>query len=384
LLVTFRGNPYIVHPTRTDYQVTYSDVKATFPAPLPPYIPRVSAAPSAASVIRSDPVNLNSAYAGRFTLSLRGLRKDLRQRGGGRAKTLVEDIESAIQSWLDAYTAPVGVSSKTSKAIDRSDPPTIIEVANNPLELVWCTEDPFARWIIHCVSRWHDVVSFSKSPSPFHHTTKVPNVPTGKDVLVTEAGSQQRTQRQTHLLRPNSRHPDPRTTAAIYTPTATDIESSIMEDSDYSNLADSVSSMHLVDASTVPAPDMELSVTSLRIDEEPEESASDAESAFSLIEHPRDTELSPVRHDVGNASSISQTRDEVTRPLRALEQHGVYYQSILSRAQRSDSSPSRSPIRARRHRQMRRAAGTARRSQAGFRSAEPPTTFMAYVYGSSA
>jgi hypothetical protein len=359
--------------------VTYSDVKATFPAPLPQYLPRVSAAPSAASVMRSDPANLNSAYAGRFTLSLRGLRKDLRQRGGGRAKTLVEDIESAIQSWLDAYTAPVGISSQTSKAIDRSDPPIIMEVANNPLELVWCTEDPFARWIIHCVSRWHDMVSFSKHPSPFHHAKEVANVSTGKDVLVTEEGSQQRIQRQTHLLRPNSRHPDPRTTAAIYTPTATDIESSIMEDSDYSNLADSVSSMHLCDV-----PTMELSVTSLRIDEEPEESASDAESAFSLIEHPRDTELSPVRHEVGNASSISHTRDEFTGSLRALEQDGVYYQPILSRARRSDSSPSRSPIRARRHRQMRRAAGTARRSQAGFRSAEPPTTFMAYVYGSSA
>lgn len=156
-----------------------------------------------------------------------------------------------------------------------------------------------------------------------------------------------------------------------------------MEDSDYSNLADSVSSMHIIDVSTVPG--IELSVASLRIEEEPEESASDAESAFSLIEHPRDTELSPVRHDVGNASTNAHTSDEATRPLRAPEGlDGVYYQPILSRARRSDSSPSRSPIRARRHRQMRRAVGTARRSQAGFRSADPPSTFMAYVYGASA
>lgn len=160
--MTFRGNPHIVAPARTDYQVPPADVKATFPVPIPSYL-RVSSAPSATHIMRSDPANLNSAYAGRFTLSLRGLRKDLRQRGGGRARTLVEDIEHAIQSWLDAEIIPAGASSLSSKAIDRSDPPTITEVSNNPLELVWYTEDPFARWIIHCVSRWHGIVSFSKS-----------------------------------------------------------------------------------------------------------------------------------------------------------------------------------------------------------------------------
>jgi hypothetical protein len=158
--VNFYGNPHIVQPARADYNVTRTDVKSTFPVPLPPYLPRVSAAPSGGVVLRSEPGNINSAYSGRFTLSLRGVRKDLRQRGGGMAKGLVQDIETAIQSWLDA-TDPTVTEDTTGRAIDHADSPVIKELSYKPLELVWITDDPFARWIIHCVSRWHGVVSFS-------------------------------------------------------------------------------------------------------------------------------------------------------------------------------------------------------------------------------
>jgi hypothetical protein len=158
--VNFYGNPHIVQPARADYNVLHPDVTPTFPRPLPPYLPRVSAAPSGGVILRSEPGNINSAYSGRFTLSLRGVRKDLRQRGGGMARTLVQDIETAIQSWLDGADPTVGEDT-TGRAIDHSDSPVIREVSYKPLELVWITEDPFARWIIHCVSRWHGVVSFS-------------------------------------------------------------------------------------------------------------------------------------------------------------------------------------------------------------------------------
>lgn len=208
----------------------------------------------------------------------------------------------------------------------------------------------------------------------------------GKDMSITEEGGSPRVQRQTHLLRPNSRHPDPRTTSAIYTPTATDLESSIVdtEDSDYSNLADSVSSMHIVDPSSVPAQVPVLSSNDLRIEEE-SEGHSDAESAFSLIDHPQNNNQPTLQNDDASATSDKPGNDEAARPLRPLERvEGVYFQPTLSRAHRADSSPSRSPIRPRKHRQMRRVAGPARRSQAAFRSTEPPTTFMAYVYGLSA
>jgi len=77
------------------------------------------------------------------------------------AKTLVQDIEKAIQAWLDATDPTVGEDA-SSRAIDHSEIPVIKELSYKPLELVWFTEDPFARWIIHCVSRWHGVVSFSE------------------------------------------------------------------------------------------------------------------------------------------------------------------------------------------------------------------------------
>ena len=161
VLVNFYGNPHIVQPGRADYQVPHADVKPTFPKPLPAYLPRVSPAPSGGVILRSEPGNINSAYSGRFTLSLRGVRKDLRQRGGGMARRLVQDIEAAIQTWLDAPDAS-SIEGASGRAIDHSDSPLIKELSCKPLELVWITDDPFARWIVHCVSRWHGVVSFSE------------------------------------------------------------------------------------------------------------------------------------------------------------------------------------------------------------------------------
>ncbi|KIM30448.1 hypothetical protein M408DRAFT_328040 [Serendipita vermifera MAFF 305830] len=358
--VNFYGNPHIVQPGRADFQVPHADVKPTFPKPLPAYLPRVSPAPSGGVVLRSEPGNINSAYSGRFTLSLRGVRKDLRQRGGGLARSLVQDIESAIQSWLDA--TEISASEETSgRAIDHADSPVIQELSYKPLELVWITDDPFARWIIHCVSRWHGVVSFSKDVSIPGDGEHGPSI-----------------QRQTHLLRPNTRHPDPRAAAAIYTPTATDLESSIVdtEDSDYANLGDSISSLQIVDV-----PDMDASIASLgvidsQIKEEAESYLSDAESTFSLVEHP--TEVVGA----GEPTNASE-KDEVTgRSIRPTERvEGINFQPNLSRMMRSESSPSRSPIRTRRLRHVRRVVVPPRRSQGVFRTVDPPSSFMAYVYG---
>ncbi|KAG8807222.1 hypothetical protein FRC19_006762, partial [Serendipita sp. 401] len=269
--LTFYGNPHIVTPVRADYQLGHSHPSETFPKPLPNYLPRVSPAPSGAVLRRSDPSNINSAYAGRFTLGLRGVRKELRQKGGGRARRLVEETERAIRAWLDGEdeteTSLAPEDTRKVTTVDSTDPPLITVVSSAPLELVWNTDDAFARWIIHCVSRWHNVVSFSK------------------DVQVQNSAGETMIQRQTHLLRPNSRHPDPRSTAAIYTPTATDFESSIFdtEGSDYGGLVDSVSSLQIVDPSEVVAASAALA--SGKIDEE-EEEMSDAESSFSIIDHP--------------------------------------------------------------------------------------------------
>ncbi|KAG9035463.1 hypothetical protein FS842_003702 [Serendipita sp. 407] len=374
--LTFYGNPHIVTPVRADYQLGHSHPSETFPKPLPNYLPRVSPAPSGAVLRRSDPSNINSAYAGRFTLGLRGVRKELRQKGGGRARRLVEETERAIRAWLDGEdeteTSLAPEDTRKVTTVDSTDPPLITVVSSAPLELVWNTDDAFARWIIHCVSRWHNVVSFSK------------------DVQVQNSAGETMIQRQTHLLRPNSRHPDPRSTAAIYTPTATDFESSIFdtEGSDYGGLVDSVSSLQIVDPSEVVAASAALA--SGKIDEE-EEEMSDAESSFSIIDHPTAESTAQLAEEqrtaaaaVGAALQDGQNGEDASRPLRATERTSEIYvhQSNGNMARmhvRSESSPSRSPIRPRRFRHPRRLVTTS--SRCAVFQVEPPSTFMAYVYG---
>lgn len=357
----FNGNPHIVHPSSSDYSISTSEPRETFPRPLPAYLPRVSPAPSGVTISRADPANLNSAYAGRFTLGLRGVRKDLRHRGGMRARTLIQDIESLLQVWLDGDSAALDALIEERKGfVDSVDRPAIHIVSSTPMQLIWSVEDPFARWLVHCVARFHSVVSFSKDVS--NGTT---------------------TERRTHLLRPNSRHPDPRAAAALYTPTATDLDSSVIDTdgdtSDYGGLVDSISSLQIVEAS-----DLAHSTTLMenRIDEE----LSDAESSFSLIEHP------DARED---ASAIDA--QDTTRPPRPMERivadtneavtsaDATVEPSMLSRVKRSgsDSSPSRSPMRNRngRLRNSRRVLPLPHSRRAVYRSVEPPTTFMAYVYG---
>ena len=159
------------------------------------------------------------------------------------------------------------------------------------------------------------------------------------------------------------------------------MESSIIdtEDSDYANLGDSISSLQIVDA-----PDMEASVAILidsQIKEEAESYLSDAESTFSLVEHP--TEQDAETREQDKLTPVDATeKEEAARPPRTIERaEGINFQPNLSRMMRSDSSPSRSPIRTRRLRHVRRVVVPPRRSQGVFRTVDPPTTFMSYVYG---
>lgn len=158
------------------------------------------------------------------------------------------------------------------------------------------------------------------------------------------------------------------------------MESSIVdtEDSDYANLEDSISSLQIVDA-----PDMEASTGSLdminsQIKEEAESYLSDAESTFSLVEHPN--EQGPETAETRRPATVN---DEATgRPPRGVERtEGINFQPNLSRMVRSESSPSRSPMRTRRPRHVRRVIVPPRRAQGVLRTVDPPTTFMAYVYG---
>ncbi|KAF8919933.1 hypothetical protein CPB85DRAFT_1429410 [Mucidula mucida] len=206
----FVGNPHIVLATRQDYGVQLPKVKSTFPEPLPTYLPRTAKLP----VTGSPVVDPSSANYGRFSLSLKGMRRELR-RSGRRAQFLVRDVEQAMTDWLATAGAVLASDSPQSMGSERQmigECQTIHEVSRTPFQLVWsCDSDPFARYVVHCCARYHDVVSYSKEVSG---------------------------ERFTYLLRPNVTRPDFFAPAAIATPPVTDIDSSSQFDteSDFTDL----------------------------------------------------------------------------------------------------------------------------------------------------
>lgn len=137
--------------------------RATFPEPLPAYLQRNTVIPEASPPV-CEPL---SANAGRFTSSIKGARKELR-RSGHRAQRLVEQIETELVGWLSnggtiiAPQSPDGLTFPgRTVGID-----TIREVSRTPLKLVWrISEDGLARFVVHLVARYHEVVSFSE---PLH------------------------------------------------------------------------------------------------------------------------------------------------------------------------------------------------------------------------
>lgn len=158
----FKGNQHIVRGEERDFMRV--GPRRTFPEPLPRYLQRSTSAPSAPTRPQHDPL---SANAGRFSLSLKGIRRTLRQQRW-RAEYLVRDVEDEMLDWLheggtmylpdeppnQAYDAP-GIPVRSL--------PVVFEVARTPLQLVWDVEqDNFARYVVHCCARYHNVVSYSE------------------------------------------------------------------------------------------------------------------------------------------------------------------------------------------------------------------------------
>lgn len=170
----FLNNPHAVAPMRSDYDTPKVNLRSTFPVPLPPYLPRTQIAPSPPLPQRDE----LSAAVGRFTISLRGARKDLRRRGLHAERT-VRVVESEIVLWLQGpgqqhAGRPFGVdfAAPIDAGYNGCLGGAVIEVFRTPLKLIWKTDDALARYAIHCTARWHDVVSFSKdTPEGERHTT---------------------------------------------------------------------------------------------------------------------------------------------------------------------------------------------------------------------
>lgn len=95
------------------------------------------------------------------------MRRELRK-AGFRAQALVRDIELEILEWLGAG-GTILAPSVIPPNLDQPGTPigttgSVFELSRTPLQLVWRTRnDSFARYVVHCCARYHDVVSFSKS-----------------------------------------------------------------------------------------------------------------------------------------------------------------------------------------------------------------------------
>jgi len=99
------------------------------------------------------------------------MRKELRK-AGARAQHLVKDVEAEIVSWLQDGTVFLSPDEKDPNDLEFPGKPiggsgAIHEVARTPSQLVWAiSEDGFARYVVHCCARYHEIVSFSKH---FHY-----------------------------------------------------------------------------------------------------------------------------------------------------------------------------------------------------------------------
>ncbi|KAI0066059.1 hypothetical protein BV25DRAFT_1988543 [Artomyces pyxidatus] len=306
----FTGNPHIAAPSKRDLDPARPNALATFPIPLPPYLPRTVPLPGA-TLPESD---AQAASAGRFGLSLRGMRKNLRK-AGPRTQALVRGVEDELASWLREVRVVASPDEQTGDTFDFpgqvvAGQDGVREVQRTPGRLVWWIEDDaWARYVVHCCARYHEVVSYSKD-TPTH--------------------------RLTYILRPNVARPDPTTLTALATPPATDLDlSSLSYDSDLISLSDVHSSDALSDIiseSDMPS-DVEHALPSHLSD-----IASDVEA-----DSERGSVASLYRAVVQEADAWSADGDsevEASRPVR-----GAAYRARVWDRARSGSSPSRSPAR---------------------------------------
>jgi hypothetical protein len=141
-------------------------MRSTFPEPLPAYLSRNTKVPSTVAPVR----DISSANAGRFSLSLKGMRRTLR-RYGFRAQFLVSEVEGEIATWLreggtllSPDSADVNALMFPGRSVGNTE--CIREVSRTPLQLIWSiTDDAFARYVVHCCARYHEIVSFSEYTS---------------------------------------------------------------------------------------------------------------------------------------------------------------------------------------------------------------------------
>ncbi|CAL1706537.1 unnamed protein product [Somion occarium] len=321
----FVGNPHIVAASKKDFHVDLPSTRATFPEPLPAYLSRNNAIPSAVPTAR-EPI---SANAGRFSMSLKGMRRELR-RSGPRTEVLVKEVEDEIVSWLRHGGVLLNPDVIHDSNIHGSPVGTlgvISEVSRTPLQLVWSTaDDAFARYVVHCCARYHSIVSFSKDTSR---------------------------QRLTYLLRPNVTRPDFLAPRALDTPPPTD--ESELSAFEYASESDLVSDRSDAGADSdfegAPPPSVAAALSAIA-ESLPASPALDA----TLIAQDSD-EWSVIGDSEGEAGDEAPSDIASSVGSLSLNEHGIpivesqgirqlpLRSRFWERQRRSASSPSRSPAR---------------------------------------
>lgn len=162
VLARFTGNPHVAAPSKRDLEPSVPIPNATFPIPLPPYLPR--SAPLDATVAPTP--DAKASNAGQFSLSKRGMRKALR-RSGPRTQALVRGVEEELMCWLSGVEVVMNPDKESGiqfpgRAVAGLE--DIREVERSPQRLVWWIEsDTWVRYVVHCCARYHNIVSFSTS-----------------------------------------------------------------------------------------------------------------------------------------------------------------------------------------------------------------------------
>lgn len=319
----FTDNPHIAAPSKRDLEPAIPVLQTTFPIPLPPYLPR--SAPLPESVAPAPDAKASSA--GQFSLSLRGMRKALR-RSGARTEALVRGVEDELTRWLSEVVVVLNPASDGGhqfhgRAVAGEE--GIREVERSPQRLIWWIEnDTWARYVVHCCARYHNVVSFSKD-TPTH--------------------------RLTHILRPNVTRPDPAARAALATPPPTDLDLSSHASHD-SDMPSSLSDVQSIDGASEVLSE--------------EDFASDLELPAHTHHRAPPAPLSGIASDAdaetetGSASDLEQATEALSlanddeTPRRAPRRAAMYRTRAAMwdhhRRGRSGSSPSRSPARRQPHR----------------------------------
>lgn len=156
----FSGNAHIVAPSKKDLSLPLPFVRATFPQPLPSYLSRNNPVPAVVPPM----YDAKTATAGRFSLSLKGMRRELRK-AGPMTEQLVREVETEILAWLrdtSVFLSPNATTTLAQPGTTIGTTGTVAEVSRTPLQLIWSiTDNAHARYVVHCCARYHEVISFS-------------------------------------------------------------------------------------------------------------------------------------------------------------------------------------------------------------------------------